>query len=87
MMDCCTYWFEGWWAKMCCKHDEDYQKSELSRLESDNALFKSVFHSLDRKSKILRIFSLPVATMMWVGVRIGGQSRYIEKQNSTGEER
>jgi len=24
---------------------------------------------------------------MWVGVRIGGQSRYIKKQNSTGEER
>ena len=30
-----------------------------------------------------RVISLPVATVMWVGVRIGGRSRYERKQGGS----
>ena len=78
MKNCCTLWFKGWWNEACCKHDEDYKRWRRgagSRLEADNDLFYNVLTSLDHKSKLLRIVSLPVASIMWIGVRIGGKLR------------
>ena len=83
--NCCTYWLKGWWNDSCCQHDKNYYSSIMSRLQADNALFKSVVTSLDHKTRLFRVFSLPIATIMWIGVRIGGRWRYIRKQSGADD--
>ena len=79
MKNCCTYWFKGWWNACCCQHDKNYYKSGLSRRESDDRLFDCVYTSLG-DNLFGKIISFPVAVVMWVGVRLGGRSRYERKQ-------
>ena len=91
----CTYWFKGWWNECCCTHDKDYYKSGLSRKDSDFKLFKCVLFSLALRFTFIKNFlflvlvvfmatviSLPVAVIMWLGVRIGGHWRYKRKQGN-----
>lgn len=82
--NCCTYWLEGWWETYCCKHDEDYSQSGKTRIKSDNDLFVGVLTSLREKEPVRFssfIITFPIASIMFIGVRVGGRKRYVRKQN------
>jgi len=90
-MDCCTFWFEGWWSKECCEHDKIYTRSGVSRKKGDYLLYIGVLNNLSERvpkdkwyTSSLRyisyIPSFPIASVMWIGVRVGGKNRYERKQ-------
>lgn len=66
--DGCTLWFNGDFEDCCYRHDFAYRKSGLNwrtRLRADNRLFLCI---AGKKG----IWHLPLAPVMWTGVRIFG---------------
>ena len=64
--DHCTLWFEGTWGECCKRHDRRYANQRLTRYQADILLYRCV----KRKSNI------GMASLMFVGVRLFGWSRY-----------
>lgn len=64
--DHCTLWFEGTWSECCARHDRRYANKRLTRYQADILLYRCI----KRKSNIV------MASVMFVGVRLFGWSRY-----------
>lgn len=64
--DYCTLWPEGNWSYCCKMHDRRYGNRRLSRLQADILLYRCV----------KRKHSKCMATIMFLGVRLGGWVSY-----------
>lgn len=69
----CSCWFDSCWGVCCKRHDRRYSDIRLSKKQADLMLFRCVRR---RSNKLM-------ASLMYIGVVIGGQSRYDAAQEET----
>lgn len=73
-MDHCTWFPEGWWAKCCQAHDQDYLAQVLKWL-ADERLWQCVATSAS-DNPLLAVASGLVASVMFGGVTLFGKRWY-----------
>ena len=76
----CTHTPNGDFNHCCIEHDSYYEDGSISRLESDNKLFKCIINKPDRFI-LNQAWHFIVASVYWFGVRIFGKSKYSEKRS------
>lgn len=75
-MDYCTLFPEGWWAHCCEVHDADYVL-QVGQALADWDLFACVASSApDGFMGWLAVASVPIAALMFLGVRLFGSRFY-----------
>ena len=78
--DACTFFIEGSWHGCCEEHDDDYAKGgdPAARRRSDRRLRKCIKNRPSWKVKGIELKKLLpiVSRIVWLGVRVGGASRF-----------